>query len=354
MAHSLTGAIRKFDSRLTIDFNNLHNHRKRFSLSSTNCSTKVGTDTKGNSDSSIEMLGNSKSLVNIKGVRPASYLSGRVNAQLLIMGNKHFTPTNRVTTIMSATIKQLGKLQTEILQESLETIVVRKGNTQLTIVQVRPIRELLLLSHFNSYIGKTLIGSIQFVSKGTDCRAIVLDSKVHITCSNKGRTHSKHTANHIIFPITRNGTANGEITNGKLDTCAGCSINLFNFLVKICLSLIPIKFFTIHPKSLNNVENINFPRRNILLRTFGFNEQGCVLSIRVTLDMTAFQLEIFKKFYILLCEIILLLEPIKFKLLELQSTKPIQFFINSLTKWSKVYTLSTALKFPLCFIFTSL
>jgi hypothetical protein len=46
-------------------------------------------------------------------------------------------------------------------------------------------------------------------------------------------------------------------------------------------------------------------------------------------------------------EIILLLKPIQFPRLELQRTKPIQFFINSLTEWSEIYTLSSALKFPL-------
>ena len=192
------------------------------------------------------------------------------------------------------------------------------------------------------------------MSKRSNSSAVMLNSKIHIRSTYKSRTHSKHTANHIIFPFTRNRATDRKIRNCKLITSSSCCVHLSNFIVKICLCLIPIKLFISHPKRLNNMKNINFKRRNILLRTFGFNKQSRVLFICKTLNMTTLKLEIFKKFHIIVSKIILLLKPIQFKLLELQSAQPIQFLVNSLTKRSKIYTLRTNLKFPLCSIIRTL
>src|SRR5574344_1057091 len=124
VTHCFTGRIRQFYYRLTIYFHYLHNHRKRFLLSTTNSSAKICANTERNLDTTIKMLCNNKSLINVKRIGPASNLRCWVNTQLLIVGNQHFTPTNRVTTIMSTTIKELSKLQTKVIQEALETIVI--------------------------------------------------------------------------------------------------------------------------------------------------------------------------------------------------------------------------------------
>src|SRR5574344_2886943 len=101
------------------------------------------------------------------------------------MTNQHFTPTNRVTTIVTASIKELSKFKTKVIQETLETIVVGESDAELSVIFICPIGELLFLSIRNRHIRKALIGGIQFVSEGSNSRAVVLDGEIHIASSNK-------------------------------------------------------------------------------------------------------------------------------------------------------------------------
>ena len=187
---------------------------------------------------------------------------------------------------MTASIKELCKFQTKVIQETLETKVVAQCNTKRTIIFSRPVFHDLLLCHSNRNISKTLICCIEFMCEGSNWLTFMLPSKINIGCSNKGRTHGSHTTDHIIFPFTRNSTANREVCNREIDASTSCRINLSNFLIQCIASLFKINLFISHPKCLNDMKNIDFKRRNIFLWTFSFNKQCSILLIRIHLDVS--------------------------------------------------------------------
>src|SRR5690606_4397124 len=99
---------------------------------------EIGADTKGIPNFTFTICAYSFHLTIVQTVRENDGFGAWVNTFARIVCDDFFGEFNRVTTIVSYTVKKLGQLLVKLAEKSFGSVGVRQGDTEITSVDFRP------------------------------------------------------------------------------------------------------------------------------------------------------------------------------------------------------------------------
>ncbi len=135
----------------------------------------------------------------------------RVDPQLRVVRQRFFRPDERVARIVAQAVKQLGKVQVEVGQESVHADDVGQRDAQVAAVFLHPVFEGRLLEIAQPHT-QGLVGLQVFMRHGADGRQLKITRQQHIGCALEVLRHlALERADDLALPVARVAAAHAKV-----------------------------------------------------------------------------------------------------------------------------------------------